>query len=209
MRFAPPSGVPFTVPSTLKSWTYKIDDETIVTIEESLYDRWCAFGQDRAIYRARDSKGSPRALKISHLYASRPHEHVLLDEAREAVGDGVPSVYEHDAGELVSAGHRQYLAPDSVVPEQDRGLHMLLMEALLPLKSLGGAHYLGAWVEIVQDLETLYKHGLLHRNISSANLMYCETGPTIRGVLIDFDMASSSRRCLPYRPHFLHCTCTT
>ncbi|KDQ06324.1 hypothetical protein BOTBODRAFT_71002 [Botryobasidium botryosum FD-172 SS1] len=207
-RFAPPNGTPFTVPSDFKDWTYKIDDNTIVTIVTKLYTQRCVFGRCTAVYRVRDSHGQLRVLKISRPYASRPHEHVLLNEAREAVGDGVPVVYGHDAGDLVSTGHRRYLAPGSVFPDQDRRLHMILMEELLSLKSLEGAQYLGAWVEIAQDLEKLYKHGILHRDISSGNLMYRMTGTVIRGVLIDFDLATSFRKPVPYFPNCLHRTGT-
>ncbi|KDQ10225.1 hypothetical protein BOTBODRAFT_190567 [Botryobasidium botryosum FD-172 SS1] len=84
---------------------------------------------------------------------------------------------------------------------------MLLVDVLLPLNSLSGVQYLGAWAEIVQDLEKLHKHGFLHRDISSATLMYRKSDGRIQGVLTDFDLATSSH--VNYLPHLLHRTGTT
>ncbi|KDQ10424.1 hypothetical protein BOTBODRAFT_496257 [Botryobasidium botryosum FD-172 SS1] len=172
-----------------------------------MYTQWCAFGRGTAVYLVRDSQDQLRALKISRPYAARPHEHVLLEEARQAVGDGVPAVFGHGAGELVSDGERRHLMP--VNAEQDRRLHMLLMEVLIPLKKLSGVQYLDAWVEIAQNLKNLYDHGILHRDISSNNLMYRQTGTTIQGVVTDFDLATSFRKRVHYPARLLHRTGTT
>ncbi|KDQ10427.1 hypothetical protein BOTBODRAFT_36331 [Botryobasidium botryosum FD-172 SS1] len=108
--------------------------------------------------------------------------------------------------EVKAAGHRQHLGPDLMAPEQDR--HMLIVEELLPLNSLSGAQYLDAWVEIVEHLENLHKHGVLHRNISFATLVYRKTGTAIHGVLTDFDLATSSQNRVDYPFHLLHRTGT-
>ncbi|KDQ15332.1 hypothetical protein BOTBODRAFT_298492 [Botryobasidium botryosum FD-172 SS1] len=186
-----------------------MDDNTVLTIIRTMYVQWCPFGRGTAVYEVEATDGRRIALKISRPYASRPHEYVLLEKARQALGDGVPIVYGHGAGELVSTGPRQILAPNSIKPEEDRRLHMILMEVLHPLHELTGAQYLGAWIEIVNDLELLRGHEMLHRDISSANLMYRKKESKIRGVLGDFDLSSDLETKPTYSPHLLHRTGTT
>ncbi|KDQ06321.1 hypothetical protein BOTBODRAFT_255214 [Botryobasidium botryosum FD-172 SS1] len=153
-RFGPPNGSDFTVPSTLNEWTYKVDDDISVTIEETMYVQWCPFGRGTAVYKVRDTQGEKRVLKIGRPYDCQLPEHILLAKASAALGDGAPIVYGHGSGELVSAGIRRMLAPYTPVPaEKDRRLQVLLMEVLLPLNKLSGPQYFDAWLDIVEAAE--------------------------------------------------------
>ncbi|KDQ06322.1 hypothetical protein BOTBODRAFT_255230 [Botryobasidium botryosum FD-172 SS1] len=209
-RFSPPEGCDFFIPSALEGWRFSVDDTTFVTIEETVYVQWCPFGRGTAVYKVAAARGEKRILKTGHPYACAPAEYSLLDKARAALGEGVPVIYGYSSGGLVSAGIRKILAPHAPVAiERDRRMQILLMEILLPLNKLTGSEYLNAWVDIVEDLARLRKQNMLHRDISSANLMYRRTGTKIRGVLNDFDLALDLDNLASYPAHLLRPTGTT
>ncbi|KDQ06323.1 hypothetical protein BOTBODRAFT_255240 [Botryobasidium botryosum FD-172 SS1] len=167
------------------------------TSEKKLHVKWRVFG--RVV--SQGAQGKSEALETRRACASRLGGVALLPRTREPVNVELHVVYELGADNKLVGAAPHRLTPKPMSGEEDVRPRICPSEAFLPLSTLCGAQYYGAWVDIAEAFERLHKHGILHRDISCASFRYSKTGTTLWGALNDFDLASLFRKCLVYPPH--------
>jgi hypothetical protein len=160
-RFMPPANssisANYGLPASLTDWRYRVDEDTVVTIKETIHVQWCQTGRGTSVYLV-DYDGEARVLKMSYPHSSRPREASLLRTARERLeartpgaGAGVTQVYSSTQGDLVSNGFRKLLSAQYVA-NHDRRLEVLLVEKLEPLHSVATPEYVGPFNEILRSM---------------------------------------------------------
>ncbi|KAJ3755798.1 protein kinase [Lentinula raphanica] len=138
--------------------------------------------------------GEKKILKVTFSSHPRPsEENGIIDEARlkaESTGDSWALNHLPDIVETITLYYREY----TVQGCRKRGLcvmHITVLEELRPLLKLEAQRDVAqVFYDILQIHQWLYEcAGILHRDISSGNVMYRKIDGKIYGVLNDFDLA--------------------
>ncbi|KAK0493009.1 hypothetical protein EDD18DRAFT_1181829, partial [Armillaria luteobubalina] len=216
-RFNAVSKDPKLLFSGLEMELQKNNDNITLILGSIVYRQRGLFGRDTCVIHATCTEWKDKKLvvKISWPSMSRKSEKELFDiaiaKANGMAKDGKPHwvlnhlpniLHEQDfkfdddgsvqklIAEMVNGG--QYVGGRDGVYER-RVLCITVLEELIPITSLrNGKHYAQVFVNILQCHKWLYDHPkILHRDISVANIMYCnDSEGNVLGVFIDFDLSS-------------------
>ncbi|KAK0476484.1 hypothetical protein IW261DRAFT_1339661, partial [Armillaria novae-zelandiae] len=155
-------------------------------------------------------KGMETVVKISWQAQSRPSEKDFMNDVKNAVdkhstlhhwvADHLPNILLPQDFEMAEDSPQarlkeyfdaaSYADGDSFEYER-RVCRIMVQERLYPITSLREPrHYAQGISDILQDLWICDHAGIIHREISMANLMWRKRNDIICGVLNDFDLSS-------------------
>ncbi|PPR00103.1 hypothetical protein CVT24_008961 [Panaeolus cyanescens] len=158
-------------------------------------------GRATVCWSVQDADGNPYLLKQQFVNTSRELEHKILDDIQtkedvdlSAIGTYVFSqVYR-----TVSANRGMTMIPETF---HDRYMYRIVLDehgdTIDQVEDKSRLDLLVALRDAILGHQSLWKQGILHRDISTKNILYRmkeDAEATLRGVLIDFDLAINIHR---------------